>query len=342
MLSKDTAQITSIKATGRQHLRRFYLQWALTLAMAPMLLAPVTTQAEEWPSRPIRLIVAFPAGGFGDVVARSMQTPLSQALNQPIVIENRGGAGGNVAAAEVVRATDGHTLLLTASTTESVNPFIYARMPFDVQTDLQHVGIMAKLQSFLFARPNFPASNLNEFITEARKLPKLNYGSAGTGTNLHLAGELMNRTAGFQAVHAPYRGAAAALQDVAAGQIDFAFGPATAMQLVQSGKLKLYGIASKTRSANYPDVPTLGELGHPAVQVDSYFVVYAPSNMSAATVRRLNVELNRILERPEIKTRYADLGAAVLTVSPADSKRLIQEEQRTFADVLKTAGIKAD
>lgn len=152
----------------------------------------------------------------------------------------------------------------------------------------------------------------------------------------------MNRVAGFQAAHAPYRGAAAALQDVAAGQIDFAFGTATAMSLVQAGKLKVYGIASKTRSTNYPDVPTLGELGYPAVQVDSYFVVYAPSNMPASAVRRLNTELNRVLERPEIKARFADLGAAVLTVSPDGSKRLIQEEQRTFADVLKTAGIKAE
>ena len=331
-----------ISQDTQKPMRRSFLHWSLALLAASAMAAPALSQAQEWPTRSVRLIVAFPAGGFGDVVARSVQTPLSQALNQPVVIENRGGAGGNVAAAEVVRSTDAHTLLLTASTTESVNPFIYARMPFDVQKDLQPVGIMAQLQSFLFARPNFPANNLAEFVAEARKQTKLNYGSAGTGTNLHLAGELMNRATGLQAMHAPYRGAAAALHDVAAGQIDFAFGPATAMSLVQAGKLKLYGIASKTRSTSYPDVPTLIELGYPTVQVDSYFVVYAPANMPASAVQRVNTELNRVLERPEIKARFSDLGAAVLTTSPTNTKRLVQEEQNIFADVLKTANIKAE
>ena len=312
------------------------------LAAACALAASPAAQAQDWPTKPIRLVVAFPAGGFGDVVARTAQTHLAQALGQPVVIENRGGAGGNVAAAEVVRASDSHTFLLTASTTESVNPFIYPRMPFDVQTDLKHVAVMAKLQSFLFARPNFPAANLNEFIAEARRNPKMNYGSAGTGTNLHLAGELLAKAGRFNVTHVPYKGAAAAIQDVAAGQVDFAFGPATVMPLVQSGKLKLFGVASKTRSASYPDIPTFAELGYPSVQVDSYFVIYAPSSTSAAAIRRFGTEVNRVLERADIKTRFAELGAVAMPVSVDETKRLVQEETRTFADILRNANIKPD
>lgn len=312
------------------------------LATACALAASPAAHAQDWPTKPIRLVVAFPAGGFGDVVARTAQTHLAQALGQPVVIDNKGGAGGNVAAAEVVRTNDGHTFLLTASTTESVNPFIYPRMPFDVQADLKHVAVMAKLQSFLFARPNYPAANLNEFIAEARRNPKMNYGSAGTGTNLHLAGELLAKAARFNVTHVPYKGAAAAIQDVAAGQVDFAFGPATVMPLVQSGKLKLFGVASKTRSASYPDIPTFAELGYPSVQVDSYFVIYAPSTTPAAAVRRFGAEVNRVLERADIKTRFAELGAVAMPVSIDETKRLVQEETRTFADILRNANIKPD
>lgn len=304
--------------------------------------APLAAWAQEWPTKPVHIIVAFPAGGFGDVVARSVQSQLQQSLGQPVVIDNRGGAGGNIAAAEAARAQDGHTFLLTASTTESVNPLIYPSMGVDFSKALQHVGIMAKLQSFLFARPTLPAANLGAFVQYARTATKLNYGSAGSGTNLHLAGELFKREGRFDAVHVPYRGAAPGLQEVAAGQVDFMFGPATAMSLVKGGKLKVYGVASETRSTSYPEVPTLAELGLPEVQVDSYFVLYAPASMPAAAVQRFNKEMNRVVDLPEIRSRFADLGAIPLPTSPEESKNLVQAEARNFADIIRIGNIKPD
>lgn len=304
--------------------------------------APLTASAQEWPTKPVRIIVAFPAGGFGDVVARSVQSQLQQSLRQPVLIDNRGGAGGNIAAAEAARAQDGHTFLLTASTTESVNPLIYPSMGVDFSKALQHVGIMAKLQSFLFARPTLPAANLGEFMQYAQTASKLNYGSAGSGTNLHLAGEVLKRQGRFEAVHIPYRGAAAGLQDVVAGQVDFMFGPATAMSLVKAGKLKVYGVASETRSTSYPEVPTLAELGLPKLQVDSYFVLYAPASMPVAAVQRFNKEVNRSVGLPEVRTRFAELGAMPLPSSPEESKRLVQAEARKFADIIRAGNIKPD
>jgi tripartite-type tricarboxylate transporter receptor subunit TctC len=317
---------------------------ALLIAAAGLMAcaAPLTASAQEWPTKPVRVIVAFPPGGFGDVVARSVQSQLQQSLRQPVIIDNRGGAGGNIAAAEAARAQDGHTFLLTASTTESVNPLIYPSMGVDFPRALQHVGIMAKLQSFLFARPTLPAASLGEFMQYARTANKLSYGSAGSGTNLHLAGELFKRQGRFEAVHVPYRGAAAGLQDVAAGQVDFMFGPATAMSLVKGGKRKVYGVASETRSTSYPQVPTLTELGLPEVQVDSYFVLYAPASMPAAAVQRFNKEVNRAVESPEVRSRFADLGAMPLPTSPEESRRLVQQEAQKFADIIRLGSIKPD
>jgi tripartite-type tricarboxylate transporter receptor subunit TctC len=209
---------------------------------------------------------------------------LSEALGQPVIIENRAGANGNVAADTVAKApADGYTLLVSTTGIESVNPFLFAKMPYDPVKDLAHVAALGRIQLFLVTRPSLPVKDTKEFVAFAKANPgKLSYGSAGAGSTPHLAGELFKQQAGFYATHIPYRGAAPALQDLLASQLDYYFDPGISFPHVRTGKLKMLAVASNKRSALFPDVPTLGEVGYKGVEADTWFGVYAP----AGTCRR--------------------------------------------------------
>lgn len=325
-------------------LRRRFLFACCFAAGCALLTTRAAAQSAPWPSKPIRLVVAFPPGGLADVMARVLQGPLGEALGQPVLIDNRGGAGGNLAGTEVVRnGGDGHTFLITVSTTESVNPALFAVMPFDPAKDLQHVALLANSQLFLITRPTLAPNTLQEFIAYARANPgRLSYGSAGNGTTPHLGGELFKQGAGIFATHIPYRGAAPAIQDVMAGQIDFCLAPGTVFPLVKSGKLKLLAVASRQRTPNYPGAPTFDEAGIENVFADTLFGVYAPSAMPAANVARMNREINKLLALPVIKARFAELGADATPSSPTEFKTLVQSETRLFISIVKTRGIKPD
>jgi tripartite-type tricarboxylate transporter receptor subunit TctC len=307
-------------------------------------LVPAVAQPATWPTRPVRLVVAFPAGGLADVMARSIQPQLSEALGQPVVIDNRGGAGGNVAGTEVARnGGDGHTFLITTSTTESVNPLLFARMPFDPQKDLQPVGLLANSRLFLITRATLEPNTLKDFIAYAKARPdKLSYGSAGNGTTPHLAGELLKQSAGITATHVPYRGAAPVIQDVMAGQIDFGFAPGTVFPMVKAGKLKALAVASRQRTVSAPDIPTFAELGINGVYADTYFGVYAPAAMPVASVERMNRELNKVLAQPALQARFIELGAEAMPLKPAEYKALVQGETRLFTEIVKSRGITAE
>jgi tripartite-type tricarboxylate transporter receptor subunit TctC len=301
-------------------------------------------QAAVWPQKPVRLVVGLAAGGLADVLARSVQPHLAEALKQPVVVDNRGGAGGNVAATEVVRnGGDGHTFLLVPSTTESVNPAMFAAMPFQPQRDLQPVALLANSQLFLFVRASLGVETLAAFVAHAKSHPNtLSYGSAGNGTTPHLAGELFKQAAGFTATHAPYRGIAPAIQDLVAGQIDFACGPATVFPMVQSGKLKVLAVASRKRAAVAPEIRTFAESGIDGVFADSLFGVYAPAGARADVVERLNREINKVLERPDIRARFLEAGAEATPMRPADYAALVQDEKRLFTAVVKALNLKAE
>lgn len=322
-------------------------RWACTVLTGLGLLFPpahAAAQAPAWPTKPIRLVVAFPAGGLADVMSRSLQQPLAEALGQPVIIDNRGGAGGNVAGSEVVRnGSDGHTFLVTVSTTESVNPSMFSRMPFDPEKDLQPVALLANSQLFLITRPTLAASHLKEFVAHAKANPdKLSYGSAGNGTTPHLAGELFKQGAGITAMHVPYKGAAPAIQDVMGGQIDFAFAPGTVFPMVKASKLKVLAVASRKRTANAPEVPTFAEIGINDVYADTMFGIYAPAGMPNEVVERMNREVNKVLALPSTKARFVELGAEAIPVRPAEYKAMVQAEKRLFTDIVKTRGISAD
>lgn len=327
----------NLKAFSRRHL--------CTLMLGLLAAGPVLAQGTAaWPTKPVRLVVAFPAGGLADVMARMLAPQLGEALGQPVVIDNRGGASGNLAAIEMVRnGGDGHTFMVNVTTIESANPFMFERMPFDPAKDLQHVALLANTQLFLVTRPNFPANNLKEFVAYAKANPgKLSYGSAGNGTTPHIGGELFKQSAGVQATHVPYRGAAPAIQDIMAGQIDYGFMPGTVFQSVRAGKLKLLAVASRQRTGNYASAPTVEEEGGGKVFVDTPFAIYAPSPMPAAHVQRMNREINRLLALPAIKARFAEVGADAVMLSPAELKAMVQAEIDIFGPVVKANGIKAD
>ena len=250
---------------------------ALALGVLSIGAAYAEDAASTWPTKPGRLVVAFPAGGLADVMARILVPQLNESLGQPVLIDNRSGASGNIAAVEMIRnGSDGHTFMVNVTTIESANPVMFERMPFDPAKDLQHVALLANTQLFLVTRPNFPANNLKEFVAYAKANPgKLSYGSAGNGTTPHIGGELFKQSAGVVSTHLPYRGAAPAIQDLMAGQIDYGFMPGTVFQSVKAGKLKLLAVASRQRTANFSSAVTVEEEGFGKVFVDTPFAVYA-------------------------------------------------------------------
>ena len=307
-------------------------------------LSEASAQAPAWPTKPVRMVVAFPPGGLADVMIRALAPNLTQTLGQPILVDNRAGAAGNVAGAEVVtNGGDGHSFLITVSTTESVNPSMFSRMPFDPGKDLQPVALLANSQLFLITKPGLPPDSLAAFVAYAKAHPDtLNYGSAGTGTTPHLAGELLKQSAGLTAAHVPYRGAAPAIQDVLAGQIDFAFAPGTVFPYARSGKLKVLAVASRQRTASAPEIPTFTELGIPDVYADTLFGVYAPAGMNRGAVQRMNEAINAALSQPAIQARFIELGAEAIPMSATQYRELVQAETRLFTEIVRARGITAE
>src|SRR3954449_238606 len=219
--------------------------------------------AQSWPSHPVRLVVAFPPGGAADLLGRLIAQSLGETLGQPVVIENKGGANGNIGGEVVARsAPDGYTLLMSSGSMVAINPYLYAKMPFDPAKDLVPVASVARVPFYLIVRTENPAQDFKAFIADLKANPgKRNFGSPGIGTSPHLAAEMLKKMTGTDAIHVPYRGAAPALNDLLAGQLDFVFDPGIAIEHVKAGKLRALATGSPQRAPQMPDVPTLAELG---------------------------------------------------------------------------------
>ena len=310
-----------------------------TLALGP---APLV-QAQAWPEKPIRLIVNFAAGGSTDVIARSMATRLSEVLGQPVVVENRVGASGNIGASAVARsAPDGYTLLHSADGPILINPHIF-KMDTDVAKDLVPIAPTAGAAMFLVARPDFPARNMAELVAHARANPgKLNYGSAGPGTLQHVAIEMIMDAAKFGAVHVPYKGSQAVLVDLLAGRVDFTIDLGAAIPHIQSGKLRLLAVPGKMRSPIFPETPTLVESG---VNVNLTWIsgVYAPAGTPAPIVTRLNKEITRIMHSPDTKKQLDAMAAEVVpAMTPEEFAAHQQRARDSFGVIVRSAGIKGN
>ena len=316
----------------------------LACALLSLALAAPAAFAQAWPAKPVKVIVNFPPGGAADQLARAIGVPLQEALGQPVVVENRAGANGNIGGEAVARsAPDGYTLLMSSGGMVSVNPHIYPRMAFDPAKDLVPVASAARVLVFLVTKPSIPANNIREFVAYVKANPgKLSYGSPGTGSSPHLAGEMFKSQAGLFAVHVPYRGAAPALQDLLAGQLDFYFDPGIGLQHVKSNRLRLLAVGSPKRSPLFPDVPTLDEAGLKGFDADTVFGFYAPAGTPPEVVNRLNREINRILGTQPLKERIQALGGEALPLTPAQFSAKALEDSRRFGAIIKERKILAD
>jgi tripartite-type tricarboxylate transporter receptor subunit TctC len=322
---------------------RFLRRALLTAALAACAL-PLAAQAQAWPSKPLRVVVNFPPGGAADQLARAISQPLSEALGQPVVVENRGGAGGNIGGEVVAKSpADGYTLLMSSGGMVSINPFLYPKMPFDPVKDLTPVASAARVLVYLEVRPGLNIASAREFLDHLKANPgKLSFGSPGNGSSPHLAAEMMKSQANVFAVHVPYRGAAPAMQDLLAGQIDFMFDPGIGLAHVRAGKLKLLAVGSPKRSPLFPDVPTLDEVGLKGFDADTVFGFYAPAGTPADVVARLNREINRILGTQAVKDRILAIGGEALPLTPAQFGAKAGEDARRFGTLIKERKITGD
>ena len=271
----------------------------------------------------MRFVVAFPPGGAADLLARLISQSLGETLGQPLIIENKGGSNGNIGGEAVARsAPDGYTLLMSSGSLVAINPHIYASMPFDPAKDIVPVAAVARVPFYLVVRAENPAQDFKAFIADLKANPgKRNFGSPGIGSSPHLAAELLKKMTGTDAVHVPYRGAAPALNDLLAGQLDFVFDPGIAIEHVKAGKLRAIAIGSPQRSPQLPDVPTLQELGLAGFDADAVFGVYAPAGTPRDIVTRLNAEINRALATAALKDRITAVGSIPAPMSPEEFGR---------------------
>ncbi len=316
-------------------LARCLIAAALAFASAPF------AWAQSWPAKPIRLVVNFPAGGTTDLMARAFSTKLAEALGQPIVIENRGGAGGNVGLEVVVRAApDGYTLLASSGSPIVVGPHLY-KLNFDVARDLVPVVPLARILTLLVVRPGLPVRSVPELIAYLRANPgKLNYGSVGTGSTLHIHAERMLRAAKLQATHVPYKGAAQMVTALLSDQVDFAFDSGLTIQHIKADKLRVLAVASATRSPLFPDTPTMTETGTNVN--DSVFGVYAPTGTPREIVLRLNREIGRIMQTAEARAVLATFAAEVVTASPEEFAAIQSRDRELYGTFIREANITAD
>lgn len=301
-------------------------------------------QSTGWPGKPIRIIVNVPPGSSPDVVGRAVAAGLQESLGQPVVVENRSGAAGTLGAEFVAKSpADGYTLLMTSGSVIAINPHLYPGRSFDASRDLMPVAAAARIQLFLVARPELAVGDFKAFIAHMKANPgRLTYGSPGVGSTPHLAGEMLKSMTGVFAVHIPYRGAAPALQDLLAGQIDFLFDPGIALQHVRSARLRLLAVGSGRRSSAFPQAPTLDELGLRGFDAGTTNAFYAPLGTPAEVVTRLNREINRMLATPSVQGVIASLGGEATPMSPAELRALSEQDSRRFGAIVRERGIKPE
>jgi len=319
-------------------------RFALLLAVAFALLGPVPALAQDYPNRPIRFIVPYPPGGGTDVVARIMNEALAADLGQPIIIDNRGGAAGNVGTDLAAKApADGYHILFTLSS-HTINPRLYDKLPFDVERDFVPISLAAMIPQILVVHPSVPANNVKELIALAKANPgKLNYASVGTGSPGHIAGELFKIKTGVDIVHIPYKGGGPAVIDTIGGQVQLLFvSMPAAWQHVKAGKLKAIAVASAKRSVAAPDVPTIAESGVPDYAVESWYGAFAPAKTPPAAVAKLNAAFAKVLENPQIKEKLLAQGAEAAPSTQAELDRVVKDELVKWDLVIKTAKIRPD
>ncbi len=306
---------------------------------------PTAATAQVFPSKPIRIICPFPPGGGVDITARAIGHELSKALGQPVVIENKPGAGGNVAAAEVARsAPDGHTLFLTLNSLHSISPLLYSKLPFDAMKDFAFITPLVAFSNVLIVHPLASARSVQELIAQAKAQPgKLTYASSGNGTNVHLVGELFRSMSGVDVVHVPYKGSAPALTDMLAGNVTMMFETIPfAISQIKGGKLRALAVTSARRSPLMPEIPTLAESGLPGFDTIAWYGLIAPAGTPREIVMKLNAEAIKGAHSKDFRDRMEPLGFEIVTGTPERMAEMLRADAARWAPVIKAANVRIE
>jgi len=317
--------------------KRTRLFVALVLASAPLL------HAADYPTRPVRFVVGFLPGGPSDTIARVLAGKLGEGLGQPVIVDNRAGAGGNLSTEIVANAQpDGHTLLLGTGSALVTAPILGQKIGFDPDRDFQAVTKLGDSMSILCAHPSLKVSNVQELIALAKAKPgEINYASSGVGVSNHLAAELLSHMAGIRMTHVPFKGSGAALPALIGGQVHMGFGPLLpAIPHVKAGRLKALGVSGIKRSPAAPDIPTVAEQGLKGFEVNSWYGLFVPAKTPKPVVARLHQEFARVLALPEVKERLANQGVEVASSTPEQLNAVVRAERKLWSNVIKAAGIK--
>ena len=320
--------------------RRIALLLLLALPALPSLAV-----AQAWPSKPIKWIVPFAPGGTTDILARTVGDKLGAALGQPVIVENRPGAGGGVGADFVAKSPpDGYTLVGGTISTHAINASLYKSLPYDPVRDFVPITLIARLPNLLVINPNVPAKNVAELVALMKANPgKYTFASSGNGTSQHLSGELFKSIAGVDMQHVPYKGSPPALQDVVGGQVTMTFDNiTTALPLAKAGNLRALAVTTAQRSAVAPEIPTMAEAGLAGYEIGSWQGVFAPAGTPPEIVRRLNTEIVRILKSPEIHDKLIALGAEPVGNSVDEFTAMVKSEVAKWGDVVKRSGARVD
>lgn len=317
------------------------------LAAAVVALSCVTGQgfAADYPTRPVTLVIGFAPGGPSDVMARLLTRKMEEILKQPLIIENRVGAGGGVAANAVARAApDGHTLLLATGSSLAINVSLYKNLGYDPEKDFEPISLVGVQTNVLYANPSLPAKTLTDFVAYAKANPgKLSFGSGGVGTPAHLAGELLRIKAGIEYTHVPFRGTGPALQSVIGNHVPTAFNPPSPLvPHLQSGAIKAIAITTLKRTPALPDVPTIAESGYPGFDAATWHAIVAPAGLPADVRTKLHQAIHQTLNEPATRKAFADLGVDVVNGTPAELRAYIKSEIPKWAEVVKASGAKVD
>ena len=317
----------------------------LRLLIAACALVASSACAQNWPTKPLRLVVPFAPGGSSSIVARTLAAEMEKGLGQPIVVENKPGGGGNVAMQEVARSDpDGYTLIIGHIGSLAVNPYMYSKLPYDVDKDFAAVSLLAIVPAIYVVHADVPAKDLREFVALAKKEPgKLYYGSAGNGSAGHLAMEYLKQATGIDIVHVPYKGTGPNLTDLVAGRTQAASaGTPPLMPHVRSGKLRVIAVGTTKRLASLPEVPTVAEQGYPGFETSQWYGLNAPAKTPAAIIQRLATEASKAAKSPKVHERFAADDADAIGSTPAEYAAFIHKEQERWSKVVRTANIKAD
>jgi tripartite-type tricarboxylate transporter receptor subunit TctC len=320
------------------------MRYAIVLVAVFGFVNALSAHAQQYPAKPVRLIVPFVAGGSADVLSRVLAQRLTQQYGQQVVVENRPGSGGHVGAEAAARAApDGYTIVFGTIGIHAAYT-IYSKLNYDPSRDLQPVSMYADVPNILIVHPSVPVKNVKEFIALAKSNPgRLNFGTAGSGSSTHMAGEWFKLYTGVNLTHVPYKGSAQAMQDLLGGQIELMFeNLPTAIAQVRAGKVRSLGMTSRERSPSMPEVPTLAETGVPGFEATAWFTIAAPAKVPADIIRKLNADMNAFLKAPDMQQRWIDMGVVPLGGSPADAEKFFVSEREKWSKVIKAAGIRGD